>query len=87
MNRVCCSLLAASLFAVGCTSTDKRPTDSLKQTVSAKPSSEVPAELQRLLPKEQLNEKNARAQAKLLENTLRREGGPLERTESARNDK
>jgi hypothetical protein len=75
MKTIVCLLLGTSLLSIGCKGTPKDEGPSLPPLASARPRSDAPPELQRLLPKEQLNESNARVQAKLLEETLQREGG------------
>ena len=85
MKRTYLSLLLIGLFSIGCTSMKKETqADQSKKTVAAKPANEPePAPLARLLPAEQLDAGNARAQAQLLEETLKKENGSTEQTQAA----
>jgi len=72
MKTICKALLLMALASTGCSTAEKQ-VEGPKLTAAGK-SPEVPVELKKLLPKEQLSEKNAHSQAKLLEDTLYREG-------------
>jgi hypothetical protein len=81
-------LLAGLLTCVGCMSDkhEKLPTAPTgNKTVSTKPADDsVPSAVSKLLPPEQLTDRNAKAQSKVLEETLRRERQQLDKTESAK---
>lgn len=87
-------LLAGLLGCVGCmnNSGEKLPdAPPPKRTAKAEArpdlgDDEVPAAVSKLLAPEQLNARNANAQAKAMADQLMREKGQLGRTESARND-
>jgi len=79
MNRICLSLLAVCLLAVGCTPMIKRPEPDRSTTTSAKLEDDAPV-TPKLLPADQLNDKNARAQAQILGQTLKKENGQTEST-------
>ena len=78
-------LLALGLFgSIGCTGLERNPAEPVKVTAAGKSPTDVPLELRKLLPKEHLSEKNAHAQARLLEETLIREGGRNDRADAGR---
>ena len=83
-----CLVLASLFIGTGCTDTEKRP-EPPKKSVSSKvkPADvDVPVAVSKLLPTEQVNEKNAHAQAQIMFNDLSKEKGNLERTESAKRE-
>ena len=89
MKRIATSLLLACLLAVGCTSTKHvAAPEQPKKSASAKPSTkdEVPVAVQKLLPPDQLNEKNAIASAQQAYDILQKEKNQLEKSESARRE-
>ena len=82
-------VLAGLLGSVGCTGIEKAPeSPQVKSTKSAKPIEEenVPEAVSKLLPPEQIDERNANAQARAMFDQLQREKGQLERTESAKRE-
>ena len=74
MKRHRFALLLVGLLAVGCTST-KKQTVPAPATSAAKPADAPP--VAHMLPSEQLNEKNAKEQAQLLEAALNQENGQI----------
>jgi hypothetical protein len=79
-------LLAGLLAGAGCTRDEIRP-DSVKKTSTLKTADDdVPTPVSKLLPADQLNDKNANAQAQAMYDALKKEKNQIERTESAKND-
>ena len=77
------ALGTVALGLVGCGNKKEMLQPEKPKPVAVAPANnDVPAPIARLLPKEQLNENNAHAQAKLLEETLLREKGPGIKTAS-----
>ncbi|MCE9531254.1 MAG: hypothetical protein K8T89_09055 [Planctomycetes bacterium] len=86
MKRIYHCLLLAGLLSVGCTSLkNEQSPDSAKKSTSAKPN-DVPVAVMKLLPKEELNARNAHAQSQLLNDVLSKEMTRAEKTESAKRD-
>ena len=89
MKRLATILLLACLLAVGCTSAKQAVVpEQPKKSASAKtsPKEDVPVAVQKLLPPDQLNDKNASASAQQLYETLKKEQGQLDKTESAKRE-
>ena len=88
MKRTRLSLLLIGLLTAGCTPLWKETKpEQPKKTVAAKPTTDqVPAAVAKLLPPDQLNDKNARDQAQLLEDTLKKEQGEMQPVASAKRD-
>jgi hypothetical protein len=66
------ALLLLGLLAVGCTSMKKQTAPAPATASAAKPA-DTPTPVARVLPSEQLNEKNAKVQAQLLEEALKQD--------------
>ena len=85
-----CVMFAGLLGSVGCTGVDKAPERTqAKRIKSPKPQVQeenIPAAVSKLLPPEQVDARNARAQARVFEEQLSREKSQLERTETAQRD-
>ncbi len=77
------SILVAGLLLTGCTPLNKQV---VSESAKPKTGRDVPEPVKKLLPAEQVNEKNAQSQAKLLEETLNRESGN-ERAATASRDR
>lgn len=88
MKRLYFAWPLCGLLAIGCTSTkSSTQPDPSKNLAAVKPAGDkVPAPVARLLPAEQLDPTNAHAQARLLEESLMRENGQMDRTATARRE-
>jgi hypothetical protein len=76
MKCICLSLSLAGLIATGCMQTSKRPAPPQTQTTSAaKPEvvDAAAAPVSKLLPADELNAGNAKTQAQILDETLKKE--------------
>jgi hypothetical protein len=82
-------MLAGLFGAVGCTPVEKVPEQTqAKRVNNTRPVEEddFPAAVSKLLPADQLDARNARAQSKLLHEQLEREAGQFNKTETAQRD-
>jgi hypothetical protein len=90
MKYIATCLMLAGLFgAVGCTPVEKVPEQSQAKRVNhTKPVEEddFPATVSKLLPADQLDARNAKAQSKLLNDQIEREKSQLNKTETAQRD-
>ena len=84
-----CLLLFCLNASAGCMTDakEKRP-EAPKKTAAAKPAeTETPVAISKILPPSQVNEQNAHAQAEQLYETLTKEKGQLEKSETASRDR
>jgi len=75
MKRICLFLLLAGLTATGCMQTTKRPDPPPTQTTAARPAvaDDAATTAPKLLPADELNSGNAKAQAQVLDEMLKKE--------------
>jgi len=85
MKLICNGLLLLAITAVGCTPlTRERVPDAPAKKSAGK--GDAPPPVAKLLPEKELTPENADAQAKIFYDTLMKEKGKVEKTESARRE-